>query len=165
MRSRRPSRPRAHEHSEPRSLLQNTPTIAPPLYLHSSSCVDPSPDQSSWIPRRVPLATHRRETCREQDSRSKVRDSRGHADHAIALALPLMSESVTAAGRRRNNLYMVGTKISVANVANSKPPITALPNGAFCSPPSPIPKAIGTMPRIIAPAVISTGRSRVYPAL
>ena len=62
---------------------------------------------------------------------------------------------------RRNRRYMVGTKINVASVANRRPPITALPRGAFCSPPSPMPSAIGTMPRIIAPAVISTGRSRV----
>ncbi len=59
---------------------------------------------------------------------------------------------------------MVGTKISVASVANRRPPITALPSGAFCSPPSPIPNAIGTMPKIMALAVMSTGRNRVYPA-
>ena len=57
-----------------------------------------------------------------------------------------------------------GTKNSVATVANNSPPITARPNGAFCSPPSPKPSAIGTMPMIIARAVISTGRMRVYPA-
>ena len=62
---------------------------------------------------------------------------------------------------RRNSRYIVGTKISVAKVANSSPPMTARASGAFCSPPSPTPKAIGIMPRIIAPAVISTGRSRV----
>jgi hypothetical protein len=56
---------------------------------------------------------------------------------------------------------MVGTKMSVAKVANNKPPITALANGAFCSPPSPIPNAIGTIPKIMALAVIKTGRNRV----
>ena len=55
----------------------------------------------------------------------------------------------------------MGTNTRVANVANSKPPITARARGAFCSPPSPTPKAMGIMPKIIAPAVISTGRSRV----
>ena len=35
--------------------------------------------------------------------------------------------------------------------------MTARPSGAFCSPPSPSPSAIGTMPMIIASAVISTG--------
>ena len=42
--------------------------------------------------------------------------------------------------------------------------MTARPNGAFCSPPSPSPRAIGTMPMIIARAVIMTGRNRVAPA-
>src|SRR5271165_4189126 len=41
-----------------------------------------------------------------------------------------------------------------------RPPITARPKGAFCSPPSPRPNAIGTIPMIIASAVISTGRIR-----
>jgi hypothetical protein len=36
-------------------------------------------------------------------------------------------------------LGIVGTKTSVAAVANSKPPITARATGAFCSPPSPTP--------------------------
>ena len=49
-------------------------------------------------------------------------------------------------------------------VATIRPPITARPSGAFCSPASPRPSAIGTMPMIIASAVISTGRSRVLPA-
>ena len=35
--------------------------------------------------------------------------------------------------------------------------------GAFCSPASPRPSAIGNMPRIIASAVISTGRNRPTP--
>src|SRR5258708_3997732 len=40
----------------------------------------------------------------------------------------------------------VGTKNNVATVAKSNPPITARPSGAFCSPPSPRPKAIGIIP-------------------
>ncbi len=42
--------------------------------------------------------------------------------------------------------------------------MTARPRGAFCSPPSPRPRAMGTMPIIIAKAVIRTGRKRVKPA-
>src|SRR5262249_22285855 len=57
-----------------------------------------------------------------------------------------------------------GTKKSVANVANSNPPITARPSGAFCSPPSPNPRDMGTMPMIIASAVMMTGRMRTKPA-
>src|SRR5262249_50797392 len=60
-------------------------------------------------------------------------------------------------------LKTVGTKKSVATVANTRPPITARPRGAFCSPPSPRPSAIGSMPMIIASAVINTGRMRVAP--
>ena len=46
----------------------------------------------------------------------------------------------------------------------ASPPMTARPSGAFCSPPSPSPSDMGSMPRIIASAVISTGRRRVMPA-
>ena len=49
-------------------------------------------------------------------------------------------------------------------VAKIRPPITARPSGAFCSPPSPRPSAIGVMPMIMASAVISTGRKRTNPA-
>ncbi len=49
-------------------------------------------------------------------------------------------------------------------VPNKRPPITARPRGAFCSPPSPRPKAIGNMPITMASAVISTGRNRPRPA-
>ncbi len=59
---------------------------------------------------------------------------------------------------------MHGTTKSVAAVATIRPPTTARPSGAFCSPPSPRPKAIGSMPMIIASAVINTGRRRVTPA-
>ena len=52
----------------------------------------------------------------------------------------------------------------MANVAKIRPPITARPSGAFCSPPSPSPSDMGSMPMIMASAVIRTGRSRVYPA-
>ena len=51
------------------------------------------------------------------------------------------------------------------SVANTSPPMTARPSGAFCSPASPRPSAIGIMPMIIASAVISTGRNRVLPDL
>jgi MFS family permease len=58
------------------------------------------------------------------------------------------------------SIKTVGTKNRVAAVAKINPPITARPRGAFCSPPSPRPNAIGTIPIIIASAVISTGRIR-----
>ena len=58
----------------------------------------------------------------------------------------------------------VGTKKRVATVANSRPPMTARPSGAFCSPPSPSPIAIGTIPIIIASAVMITGLNLVEPA-
>ncbi len=57
-----------------------------------------------------------------------------------------------------------GTNSKVAKVANIRPPITARPSGAFCSPPSPSPSDIGSMPIIIASAVMSTGRKRPKPA-
>src|SRR5580692_2649653 len=63
-----------------------------------------------------------------------------------------------------NTLKNVGTKNRVETVAKSSPPMTARPSGAFCSPPSPSPSAIGTMPMIMASAVINTGRKRVNPA-
>ena len=58
----------------------------------------------------------------------------------------------------------MGTTNSVVAVAPRSPPITARPSGAFCSPPSPRPSAIGSIPRTMAEAVISTGRRRAYPA-
>ena len=61
-------------------------------------------------------------------------------------------------------LKTTGTKISVAIVAKIRPPTTARPSGAFCSPPSPSPSAIGAMPIIIASAVMTTGRNRTKPA-
>src|SRR5205814_774966 len=59
---------------------------------------------------------------------------------------------------------MIGTMNSVVTVAPNSPPITARPSGAFCSPPSPRLSAIGSMPSIMADAVIRTGRIRAYPA-
>ena len=46
-----------------------------------------------------------------------------------------------------------------ARVEAAKPPITARPNGADCSPASPIPDAIGIIPAIIAKLVINIGLS------
>src|SRR5207253_2021961 len=56
--------------------------------------------------------------------------------------------------------YIAGRTPSVATVASSRPPITARPRGADCAPPSPAPIAIGSMPKIIAEAVIRTARKR-----
>src|ERR1700749_3300065 len=49
-------------------------------------------------------------------------------------------------------LKTTGTNNSVATVAKIRPPTTARPSGAFCSPPSPRPSAIGAMPMIMAEA-------------
>src|SRR4029077_4376990 len=101
-------------------------------------------------------------------------EHREHEHHARPRALrrrrQLEAELVAhgssslAGGLRRNRLYITGTKNSVVTVAKPRPPITARPSGAFCSPPSPKPVAIGSMPMIIASAVIITGRNRVIPA-
>src|SRR5580692_13532 len=63
-----------------------------------------------------------------------------------------------------NRANTAGTKTSVAIVAHNRPPMTARPRGAFCSPPSPRPRAIGSMPIIMASAVMMTGLNRVVPA-
>ena len=42
--------------------------------------------------------------------------------------------------------------------------MTARPSGAFCSAPSPKPRAMGIMPMTMANAVINTGLMRVLPA-
>ena len=44
------------------------------------------------------------------------------------------------------------------------PPITALPNGARKSAPSPSPRAIGIIPAISANVVMRMGRKRIAPA-
>src|SRR3984885_7157401 len=86
--------------------------------------------------------------------------------HACIGSGSTLEFSCTAGESRRlcNRLKTAGTKIRVATVAQNRPPMTARPSGAFCSPPSPNPIAIGTMPMIMARAVISTGRNRVNPA-
>ena len=53
-----------------------------------------------------------------------------------------------------------GSTKRVASVAAARPPITARPSGAVCSPPSPNASAIGTMPASIAQLVMRMGRSR-----
>src|SRR5712664_832885 len=58
------------------------------------------------------------------------------------------SDCSPAAERLARTLNITGTKNSVEKVANTSPPITARPSGAFCSPPSPSPSAIGKIPRI-----------------
>ena len=45
-----------------------------------------------------------------------------------------ISSSWSTGGFLRRKLYMIGTKNNVVNVATRKPPITARPSGAFCSP-------------------------------
>jgi hypothetical protein len=62
-------------------------------------------------------------------------------------------------------LKRTGNRNKVAAVENNNPPITARPNGAFCSPPSLKPNAVGNMPTIIANAVINIGRKRTLAAI
>lgn len=57
--------------------------------------------------------------------------------------------------------YMAGKNVSVANVDKSKPPITARARGAVWLPPSLTPSAIGSMPQIIALAVMRIARKRL----
>jgi len=52
-----------------------------------------------------------------------------------------------------------GRIVSTAMVDAARPPMTARPSGADCSPPSPRARAIGIMPAIIAMLVIRIGRS------
>src|SRR5260370_838997 len=99
------------------------------------------------------------------DSRWKVNSQPREVSEAPRLsAANLTSNSCELGGALRNKEYTTGTKNSVTRVATIKPPITARPSGAFCSPPSPIPSAIGNIPIIIANAVMRTGRRRVLPA-
>ena len=63
--------------------------------------------------------------------------------------------------RRCTTAKTAGRMKSVATVAAASPPITARPSGAVCSPPSPVPKAIGTMPASMAQLVIRMGRNRL----
>ncbi|MNT28213.1 hypothetical protein D3C72_1638840 [compost metagenome] len=53
-----------------------------------------------------------------------------------------------------------GNRSRIARVDATSPPITALPNGATCSAPSPIPIAIGNIPASMAAAVINIGLKR-----
>ena len=47
-------------------------------------------------------------------------------------------------------------------VANTKPPITAMPRGAFCSPPSPRASDMGSMPMIIAGTLTGLSVGRLF---
>ncbi len=55
-----------------------------------------------------------------------------------------------------------GTMNSVTNVDTTSPPITARPKGASISLPCSSASAIGTMPTVMAQAVIRIGRSRSW---
>ena len=55
---------------------------------------------------------------------------------------------------------MAGTIKSVAKVETSRPPITARPSGAVMPLPSSRARAMGTVPRTIALAVMRMGRRR-----
>ncbi len=53
----------------------------------------------------------------------------------------------------------------MSTVEVMSPPITARPMGARISAPWPMPRASGSMPKIMARVVIMMGRSRVRPAV
>ncbi len=57
--------------------------------------------------------------------------------------------------------YTVGMTSSVSRVEVMSPPMTARPNGARKSPPSPSPSATGIIPAISANEVMMIGRSRM----
>ena len=95
-----------------------------------SSSAGRYPGRSRSRPDRSRYARCRRES--RSGSGASARELGGGRvapDQAVALALPIKFESVAAVGRRRSSRYIVGTKIKVANVANSRPPITARPRG------------------------------------
>src|SRR5208282_1012239 len=54
----------------------------------------------------------------------------------------------------------VGSTTRVARVAAARPPMTARPRGAVCSPPSLQPRAMGIIPAVMAQLVIRIGRRR-----
>ena len=54
-----------------------------------------------------------------------------------------------------------GNTNSAARVEAISPPITALPNGADCSPDSPMPDAMGIIPATMAMLVIKIGRNLI----
>src|SRR5258705_11797593 len=56
---------------------------------------------------------------------------------------------------------IAGGRLSVTKVAPMRPPTTARPSGAVCSPRSPSPSAIEIIPAIIAKLVIRIGRRRL----
>ena len=53
----------------------------------------------------------------------------------------------------------VGRMSRVVIEEKINPPMTACPRGATCSPPSPIPEAMGIIPAIMAKVVIRIGRN------
>ena len=62
-----------------------------------------------------------------------------------------------------SNEYTQGMTISVKNVDVKSPPITTAPSGCRASPPSPNPRAIGSIPNIVVRDVIRMGRSLLNP--
>src|SRR5262249_8136238 len=82
----------------------------------------------------------------------------------IQVASTRASPSRLPVSWRLKTEYMAATVKSVISVAAIRPPITARPSGAFCSEPDPNASAIGSIPRIIASAVMMMGRKRIAPA-
>src|SRR4029077_11791004 len=107
---------------------------------------------------------HRHHAADEQSAPGPGLTQFGYQLSPLSSARNRSSSRWLVGGSVRIKEYTTGTTNSVAAVASTSPPITARPSGAFCSPPSPTPTSMGTIPMIIASAVISTGRSRVFPA-
>ncbi len=83
-------------------------------------------------------------------------------DQSSLKTAPTAARSVFGKGQKqRQRQKQPHSCAELTRSLHIRPPITARPIGAFCSPPSPRARAIGNMPMIIASAVMQTGRSRV----
>ena len=96
----------------------------------------------------------RRRTC----SWPRRRDVPGRS--ACSRGRPGRSTAIGRRFRPITSAKIEGTTSKVANVDITRPPITARPSGACIWLPRSSASAIGTMPTVIAQAVIRIGRSR-----
>ena len=62
---------------------------------------------------------------------------------------------------RSTHSYSTGSHTSFKNTELIKPPLTTMASGFCTSAPAQVARAIGTKPKLVASAVISTGRRRV----
>lgn len=63
-----------------------------------------------------------------------------------------------------NMAYTTGTISKVISVETESPHATVIPIGRHISEPSPVPIAIGIIPKTVVSVVINTGRKRERPA-